>query len=119
RFTRHESGFVAGLSDSFTLTEHAGVSRGLQVNFTPFGARLCFGVPMEELTNRAVGLDELLGAEGAQLTVRLAEARDWPARFALLDRMLVRRLLRARPIPAWVQHAYRCIEQSGGQLDIG
>ncbi|TIP54678.1 MAG: AraC family transcriptional regulator, partial [Mesorhizobium sp.] len=54
----------------------------VQINFTPLGARRFFGLPMSELTDRMVGLDDVLGPEGIALRERLGNARDWSARFA-------------------------------------
>jgi hypothetical protein len=50
---------------------------GIEVNLTPLGTFLLFGVPMEALSNRVVALDDLLGGAAARLlTERLHEARD-------------------------------------------
>lgn len=52
---------------------------------TPVGAHAIFGVPMHELTNTIVDLDDLLGRSAETLTDQLAEARHWEAQFAVLD----------------------------------
>src|SRR5262249_44887516 len=61
-FATHRGGFVAGLGDAFTLCAHDGRQHGLQVNLTPLGARLAFGIPMHELSRRAHALGDLLPA---------------------------------------------------------
>ncbi len=86
---RHRS-FVAGLDDRATVTEYVGEQRGIEVSFTPLGARRLFGLPMDELARRVVALEDLPGGDG--LAERLHDAPDWPARVALLDRVLLRRL---------------------------
>ena len=48
---------------------------------------MLFGLPMRELTNRAVELGDVLGPDGARLPERLHEASGWPARFAILDEL--------------------------------
>ena len=58
---------------------------------------MLFGLPMRELANRVVELEDVLGPEGARLPERLHEASGWPARFAILDQLFVDRLARARP----------------------
>ena len=60
RFGSFTSGLFAGpvTIDSF------GASNCLQINFTPLGARRFFGLPMNELADRMVTLDDALGAEG-------------------------------------------------------
>jgi hypothetical protein len=52
--------FVAGLSDVPATTEHDGVQHGIELNLTPPAARRLLGVPMHELVNRVVALDDVL-----------------------------------------------------------
>src|SRR6516225_5978402 len=73
--------FVAGMYDSFVIVESRGKSCCVQVNFTPTGARLFFQLPLWELSNRALGLDELYGDRSARVVEALAEADDWDRRF--------------------------------------
>ncbi|WP_433441144.1 hypothetical protein [Nonomuraea sp. CA-141351] len=49
--------FVAGLHDSYVLATHTGASHGIQVDLTPIGAGMLLSVPMQEVTNRVVGLE--------------------------------------------------------------
>ena len=91
--------FVGGLSDRPILTEFVGAAGGVQVDFTPLGARRCLGLPMDELTNRVVALEDVLGPGAPLLAERLQEAPGWAERFALLDAALLRRLA-AGPEPA-------------------
>src|ERR1700694_6264300 len=67
---RSHTSFVGGLSDGPTYTEHDGDQFGIQIDLTPLAARALFGVPMVELTNRAVDLDDFLGRRTAQLVDR-------------------------------------------------
>ncbi len=115
---RRPGGFVGGLSDTFTVTEHDGVSHGLQVNFTPVGARLLAGVPMHELTGRCIELDDLWGSDGNRLRAALAEARGWRARFALVDRFLRARLAAAPPLPRWIEWLWQRVDGAGGDVEI-
>jgi hypothetical protein len=46
--------FVAGMHDRYLLVETTGPSVAMQANFTPIGARLVFGLPMDEISNRVV-----------------------------------------------------------------
>ena len=91
RVATHRS-FVAGLHDTHCIVESPGTQAGIQVNLTPLGAHLLLGLPMRELTNRVVELDDLLGAAEDLLVEQLHDARDWQTRFTLLDEALVRRL---------------------------
>jgi AraC-like DNA-binding protein len=118
RVTRHRSGFVAGLDERWSTTEHNGESHGLQVNLTPLGARRLFGLPMHELSHRVTGLEDLWGGEARRLVEALAEARDWAARFAIADAFLLRRAERGPAVDAGVRWAVEQIQRTGGQVDI-
>jgi AraC-like DNA-binding protein len=111
--------FAAGLRLSSVITEHDGVSRGMQVSLTPPGAYALFGEPMHELTGYTVALDSLLGADAERLRERLVELRDWPERFALVEASLSKRLADAsRPTPG-VLWAWRRLSETQGRQRIG
>jgi AraC-like DNA-binding protein len=114
---RHVS-FVAGLSDAPVLTEHAGVQHGIEVNLTPLGARRLLGVPMHELTNRVVGLGDLLGPTAPLLVERLAETADWTEQFELLDAALARRLSETAASAPEVAWAFDRLRASGGRTSV-
>jgi AraC-like DNA-binding protein len=111
--------FVAGLHDTHCFVESPGTQAGIQLNLTPLGAHLLLGVRLDELTNRVVGLDELLGTEGDRLVEQLYEAPGREQRFEILDRALVRRLESARPASPDVAWAWRRLIRSQGRLPIG
>lgn len=75
-------GFVAGIGGLPTLTTFTRGQRGLQVDLSALGARALFGLDASELEGRVVGLEDL-GCP--KLAERLADAPDWPARFAIAD----------------------------------
>jgi AraC-like DNA-binding protein len=114
---RHVS-FVAGLSDAPVLIEHAGVQHGIEVNLTPLGARRLLGVPMHELTNRVVGLGDLLGPTAPLLVERLAETADWTEQFELLDAALARRLSETAASAPEVAWAFDRLRASGGRTSV-
>jgi AraC-like DNA-binding protein len=118
---RHRGGFVAGLDDAPSLTEHDGSQRGLEVSLTPQGARLFFGVPLSELFGRVVAFPDLVPREQRDLVSRLHDLPDWDARFDEFERILEKRVADARvgrdvDAVAW---AVRRIEARGGDVDIG
>ena len=110
--------FLAGLSDGPAITEHDGVQAGIQVNLTPLAAHRLLRMPMSELTNQAVELDDLFGRSVTDLAERLAELSSWPARFALLDAELGRRLQEAPPVSPDAAWAYRELSRRGGDMRI-
>jgi AraC-like DNA-binding protein len=112
-------GFAAGMHDSFALVEAAGPALGVQVDLSPIGARRLLGVPMHELKNRVVPLDDLLGREAGALRERLGEARCWGERFAIIDGVLATRLENARTVSPGVEWAWARLEVTGGAVPIG
>jgi AraC-like DNA-binding protein len=111
--------FVAGMIDSFVIVESSGEACCIQVNFTPIGARLFFQLPLSELSNRTVGLDELYGDQAARVVGALAEAGDWERRFDLLEVLIARRIGSAKPQRAEIMSAWQLMQDTNGTLDIG
>jgi AraC-like DNA-binding protein len=114
----YRNAFVAGLHDSYSLYEWTGDAYGIQVDLSPIGANLILGLPMEELTNRVVDLEDVLGEWGRRLAERLHDAPGWEARFSLLDSALASRLAEAAEVPPGVVRACRELEASGGRVAI-
>jgi AraC-like DNA-binding protein len=115
---RHRS-FVAALSDTYSLVEHDGYQHGIQVRLTPLGAHALFGLPMKELTNRVVELDDVLGRGADALVGRLWDIEGWETRFKLLDRLLAARLADARPTSDGVAWAWRRLRDTRGRTEVG
>lgn len=110
--------FVAGLDDAPTITEHAGRQHGIEIALCPLAASTLFGVAMDTVARRVVDLSDLLGREGPELISRLAEARGWSDRFALVDQVLIPRLRNGRAPPPEVSWAWRRLCESGGTIPI-
>jgi AraC-like DNA-binding protein len=111
--------FVAGMHDAHVLVEQVGPSDGVQVNLTPLGAYAVLGVPMAELTNRTLCLEDLLGSSAEQLVETMREADGWAERMALIDQFVFRRLSRARMPSEGVAWAWHRLRKSGGNASIG
>jgi AraC-like DNA-binding protein len=115
----HRSSFLAGLADEYAITEYVGTSHGIQVDLTPLGAHLALGLPMSDLANRVVQLEDVLGPAAGRLTEALYEAPGWQARFDLLDAALGARLAAARPPSPDVAWAWRRLVDASGGVEIG
>jgi hypothetical protein len=111
--------FVAGLDDWFTESHSPAGACALQLNFTPLGARIIFGVPLERLTRRIIPLEDLLGADGARLELRLGSESTWEARYDQLDAWLLARLDRATLPSREIGWIWTEIERSNGTMPIG
>ncbi|MEU4472988.1 helix-turn-helix domain-containing protein [Micromonospora sp. NPDC023888] len=111
--------FVAGTFDGWCTTRTTGVGEGVELLLAPLTARRLLGLPLSELTNRAVGVGQLPGRWLDRLRGQLAEAATWPERFALLDRVLAGRLAASPPVDARLDWAWRWLVASGGQESVG
>lgn len=112
--------FVAALTDRFAITEHEGPLRGIEVNLSPLGAHMLFGVAMHELSSKLVlPLEDVLGASVRELVDRLEPAPSWNARFAMLDRFILGRVQQARRPSPDVDWAWRRLRATGGLLPVG
>ena len=117
---RHElhDSFVAGLYERSTYVAASGPASCLQINLTPLGAHTLLGVPMSELANRIVSVEEVARTL-APLVDRLEDRDSWEKRFELLDDFLVRRLANARALADDVAWAWAALERTGGRAPIG
>ncbi len=111
--------FVSGLYPGFVRISSTGAAECIQIDFTPLGAYRFLGLPMHEISNRMVHLEDLGDPSLAELRDRLGETADWPARFALVETYLTTRLARGRGGSAAVSWAYRHILEFAGQARIG
>jgi AraC-like DNA-binding protein len=116
---RHHGGFVAGLSEGITMTEHGGFQQGVQLNLTPVGARLLFGVSMSEMTGKIHSLRDLLPVQYRSLPERLSELSSWDERFDLVEEVIHVRVAASRVRTETVSSALQRIEHFGGVLNLG
>lgn len=116
--TRPLPGFVAGLHDRFATVESGGAASCVQVNLAPVAAARLLGLPLEEVANRVVPVDELLGRWSRELTERLAAMAGWDDRLALVEAALQGRLAESAPIPGDLAMAQARLEASGGAVAI-
>jgi AraC-like DNA-binding protein len=111
--------FAAGIGERSVYVAASGPARCLQVDFTPLGAHLFFGLPMHELTNRVVPLDDVLPPGAHALVERLEDAPTWDERFALLDVILLSRFAQATTPSRDVAWAWNVLVRTEGRAPIG
>jgi AraC-like DNA-binding protein len=110
--------FVAALHDRYSLVEHGGFQEGVEVHLTPLGAYALFGLPMHELSNRVIELDDLWGREADELVGRMWERPGWAARFEFLDAAIAARLVRARQHSPGVAWAWQRLRATHGRARV-
>jgi AraC-like DNA-binding protein len=115
-----EGAFLAGLAAAAGTTSFTGHQAGVQVDLTPLGAACLLGRGGAEVAHVVTGLDLLDLPDLAVLPERLAGARTWDARFALVAATLTGLLARSafRPDPE-VAHAWRRLAAARGRVPVG
>lgn len=114
---RHGS-FAAGLFVGPVTIDSFGRSHCIQIDFTPLGAKRFLGMPMTELTDRMVALEDVLGLEGVALREELGNAPDWELRFDTAEAFVLRKLANADAPSPEVAWAYDRIAASGGRAKV-
>jgi AraC-like DNA-binding protein len=107
--------FAAGLRNRQVTTRHEGRSFGIHVNVSPPAARRLFGLPLHELAERQIPLEDVL--EERFLVERLHEAESWDVRFSLLDQVFGRHLEGSAPTE--VVWAWNRLVETSGAVRIG
>jgi AraC-like DNA-binding protein len=109
--------FVAGLRNRQVTTRHEGRSFGIHVNVSPPAAHRLFGLPLHELAERQIPLEDVV--DEPFLVERLQDAESWDERFRFLDDLLTRRLAEAPPPSREIVWAWKRLAEEDGDVRIG
>jgi AraC-like DNA-binding protein len=109
---------LGGLHTRPALISHPGRQAGVQLSLTPLGARALLGVPAGALASLDCPLEDVLGAEAAELTDRLRAAEGWVGRFAAMEAVLLRRVRPETTMSPEVAEAWRLTTVAGGRLPV-
>ena len=109
--------FVAGMHAAPTIVRSASSWACIELRLTPLGAHRFLGLPMHELANRTVELEDLLPRAG-ELTTRLREAHSWAERFDLVEEFLARRLADSLPPSPGVEWSWHRLRRTDGRASI-
>jgi AraC-like DNA-binding protein len=108
--------FVGGLRTSQVTTEHAGRSSGMQIDLVPWAAYRLLRIPMYELAETTIPLEEVLPAE---LVNRLGDSPGWEERFRVLDEFFARRLVDAPTVSPELVWAWERLRETHGCMRVG
>ena len=111
--------FVAGLYDTYVTVKSEIFTSCIQMNFTPIGAGVFFGVPMHLLSNRSIEMTDILGAPLRDVIDRMHNTASWARRFDDLERFIIARMADVRSPIAGTTWAYERIGAARGAIDIG
>lgn len=109
--------FVAGLHMQAVLLPHRGRHHGIAIDLRWTGLRALTATPAGALAGCAADLSDLLGPQGRALPERLASARAWPERFAILDEVLLATIGPAR-VPAAIAEALSALTAAPESLRV-
>jgi AraC-like DNA-binding protein len=110
--------FVAGMHTAPALAHGPPSWACLELRLTPLGAHRLLGLPMHELANRTVPLEDVL-PRADELAARLHDASSWPERLDLVEAFLARRLSDSAPTSPEVEWSWHRLRRSGGRASIG
>jgi AraC-like DNA-binding protein len=109
---------VGGMHVGPVLIAQDRFQAGIHLELNPLGTRALLGVSAAELSGHVVGLDQLGTPRLAELPARLVEARDWPARFALLDDTLAGVIADAEDPAGEVGWAWQRMRAARGRVRV-
>ncbi len=107
-----------GVRTTYHIVQWTAPIRFLLVDFKPGGAAPFVRLPLADLHHRVAPSEALWGSFAHEIRERLATTPTVPAKFALLDRLLLSRLTSAPRGFAVVQQAMKHIVQAQGNLSI-
>jgi AraC-like DNA-binding protein len=118
RYALQTESWLVGLHTTYLINEPVAETHMIGVRFRPGGAAAFFRLPALELHNQVVPADALWGRFVAEARERLYAAPTIAARFVLLERLLLERLLDAPRGLDVVRFAVGAIARRGGALPI-
>jgi AraC-like DNA-binding protein len=114
---RRRDSFVAGMHAAPAIVRSGASWACVELRLTPLGAHRFLGLPMHELANVTVELEDLLPRAG-ELTTRLREAHSWAERFDLVEALLAHRLADSLPPSPGVAWSWHRLRRTGGRASI-
>jgi AraC-like DNA-binding protein len=118
RYALQTESWLVGLHTTYLINEPVAETHLIGVRFKPGGSAAFFRLPSSELHNQVVPADALWGGFVAEAREQLYAAPTVAARFALLERLLLDRLLDAPRGLDMVRFAVDSIADCGGALAI-
>jgi len=110
---------VGGLHASPATISYGTSLSCVNVELSPLGTRAVLGVRSGELASLVVGLDDVMGRRGRELTERLGSVGTWSERFGILNEVFAHRLGDQSKLPAPLVGAWCELVASGGAAQIG
>src|SRR5262249_54084288 len=116
--TEHRKAWIVALQHRHQIREAFGARDFMVIRFTPIGAQMLLGVPMELLTDRTLALEDVDGRFAQLLTSHAEATDDWATRFDMVENLIAARLASAHQPPAGLLHSWRILQASPNHVDL-
>jgi AraC-like DNA-binding protein len=110
---------VSGLQARPATIGYGRHQEGVEIELSPLGARVLFGMPSRVLWDASVECSDVVGRPGSELWERLQGVPDWPGRFAVCDEVLTRWADSDVRVAAELRRAWSVLVRSGGTAAVG
>jgi AraC-like DNA-binding protein len=118
RTTAHRNAWIAALQHRHQVCEAFGTRDFMVIRFTPIGAHMVLGAPMDLLTDRTLSLEDVDSRFSRLLMGHAEAAPDWAARFDIVENAIAARLASAPAPPAGLLQAWRILQESPNHVDL-
>ncbi|MBO0859745.1 MAG: AraC family transcriptional regulator [Chloracidobacterium sp.] len=118
RATEHRNAWIVALQHSHQIREAFGTRDFMVIRFTPIGAQMLLGAPMDMLTDHILALEDVDSRFSRLLTGAAEAARDWAARFDIVENIITGRLASAPSPPAALLRSWRILQESPNLIDL-
>jgi AraC-like DNA-binding protein len=118
RTTEHRNAWIVAPQHCHQIREAFGARDFMVIRFTPIGARMLLGTPMDLLTDRTLALEDLDGRFSRLLTGHAEATHDWAARFDIVEDLIAARLASAPSPPAGLLRSWRLLQESPNHVDL-
>jgi AraC-like DNA-binding protein len=118
RTTEHRNAWIVALQHRHHIHEAFGARDFMVIRFTPIGAQMLLGAPMDLLTDRTLALEDLDSRFSRLLTGHAEATHDWAARFDIVENIIAERLASAPPPPAGLLHSWQILQESPNHVDL-
>src|SRR6516225_2951924 len=118
RTTEHRNAWIAALQHRHQIREAFGARDFMVIRFTPIGAQMLLGAPMDLLTDRTLALEDVDSRFSKLLTSHAEATHDWASRFDIVENIIAARLVSAPSPPAGLLHSWRILQESANHVDL-
>ncbi len=120
RTTEHRNAWIVALQHRHQIREAFGARDFMVIRFTPIGAQMLLGAPMDLLTDRTLALEDLDSRFSRLLRSHAEATHDWAARFDIVENIIADTIgVRAGPSGRVCSMSWRILQESPNRCRSG